>query len=90
MMQRDGHNSEFWTLLQHDEAEIPRHEMLSDFCIDHMSFQPSDILSTSHHGNGFAENPKDDLYAKNEFGVVDPFHKKNGPIIQILEEETLV
>ena len=38
LMQREGHNSECWTLLQYDEAEIPRHEMLSDFHIDHMSF----------------------------------------------------
>ena len=37
LMQREGHSSECWTLLQHDEAKIPRHEMLSDFYTDHMS-----------------------------------------------------
>ena len=37
-MQRDKHNSEFWTLLQHDEAEMTRTDMLSHFCTNHMSF----------------------------------------------------
>ena len=69
MMQREGHSSECWTLLQHDEAEIPRNEMLSDFYTDHLSFQHSEIPSTSHHGSDFAENAKADLYAENEFWV---------------------
>ena len=30
------------------------------------------------------------MYVENEFCVVDPCHKKNGPVCQILEEETLV
>ena len=85
MMQRDGHSLEFWTLLQHDEDEMPRHKILSDFCKDHMSFQPSEISSTSHHGSDFAENSKADLYVENEFCVVDPCHKKNGLICQLLE-----
>ena len=38
MMQREGHSSECCTLLQHDEAEIPRHQILSDFHTDHISF----------------------------------------------------
>ena len=90
MMQRDEYSSEFWTLLQHDEAEIPRPDMLSDFCTDHMSFQPSEIPSTSHHGSDFAENPKADLHDENEFFVVDPCHKKSSILCQILEEDTLV
>ena len=72
--------------MQHGEDEIPRNEILSYFYIDHMSFQHSEIPSTSHHGSDFVENPKDDLYAENDFCVVDPCHKKNGPICQLLEE----
>ena len=86
MMQRDGHSSEFWNILQHDEAEILRHEMLSDFCIDHMSFQPSEIPSTSNHGSDFVENSKASLYVENEFCVVDPWNKKNGIICYLLKE----
>ena len=84
-MQRDGHSSEFWTLLQHDEAEIPRHDILSSSCTDHMSLQTSEIPSTSHHGSDFAENSKDDLHDENEFCVVDPCHKKSSIICQLLE-----
>ena len=73
-MQREEYCSEFWTLLQHDEALMTRNEII----FDHMSFQPSDIPFTSHHGSECAENSKDDLYAKNEFCVVDPCHTKNG------------
>ena len=86
MMQSEGHSSKCWTLLQHDEAEIPRNEMFSYFFIDHMSFQPSNIPSTSHHGSDFAENSKADLFDENVFCVVDPCHNKNCPICQILEE----
>ena len=35
LMQREEHSSKFWTLLQHDEALMKRHEIISD----HMSFQ---------------------------------------------------
>ena len=86
MLQRDEHNSEFWTPLQHDEFEMTWHEMISN----HMSFQPSNIPSTSNHGSDFAENSKADLYDENEFCVVDPCHKKSSIICQLLEEETLV
>ena len=86
LMQREGHSSECWTLLQHDEAEIPRHEMLSDFHIDHMSFQHSEIPSTLDHGSECAENSKDGLYVEDEFYVVDSCHKKNGHICYILGE----
>ena len=55
-----------------------------------MSFQPSEIPSTAHHGSDFAENSKDDLYAENEFCVVDPCQKKYGPVFHLLEEENLV
>ena len=89
-MQRDGHSSEFWTLLQHDEAEMPRHEMLSDFCTDHMSFHPSEIPSISHHESECEENSKADLYVEDDFYVVDSCHKKNGHLCQLFEEETLV
>ena len=64
--------------------------MLSYFCIDHMSFHPLEIPSTSHHGSDFAENSKANLYDENEFFVVDPCHKKSSIICQLLEEETLV
>ena len=84
MMQRDEHNLEFWTLLQHDEAEIPRNKIIYNFLTYHMSFQPSQIPSTSHHRGDFAEDSKADLYVENEFFVVDPCHKKNGPICQLL------
>ena len=30
------------------------------------------------------------MYVENEFCVVDPSHKQNGPVCQLLEEETLV
>ena len=89
-MQRDGYSSEFWTLLQHDEAEIPNNEILSDFCAYHMSFQPLEIPSTSHHGSQCTENSKVDLYVEDEFYVVDSCHKKNGHICQLLEEYKLV
>ena len=85
-MQREEHSSEFWTLLQHDEAEIPRHEMLSNFYTYHMSFYHSEIPSTSHHGSECVENSKADLYVEDEFCVVDPCYKKNGHICQLLEE----
>ena len=79
-MQREGHSSECWTLLQHDEAEISRHDIISNFYIDHMSFQHSEIPSTSHHGSECAKNSKAGRYAKDEFYVVDSCHKKNGHI----------
>ena len=59
---------------------MSRHDMLSDFCTDHMSFQPSEIPSTPHHGSVFAENSKAELFVENEFCVMDPGHKKNGII----------
>ena len=90
MMQRDGHSSECWTLFQNDEAEIPRHEMLSNFYTDHMPFQHSEIPSTSHHGSDCAENSKVGLYVEDEFYVVDSCYKKNGHICQLLGEETLM
>ena len=89
MMQRDQHSSEFWTPLQHDAYEITGNEMLSNIFPCHMSFQPSDIPSTAHHGSDFAENSKADSYAENEFCVVDPCHKRNGLGCQLLEEEIL-
>ena len=55
-----------------------------------MSFQPSEIPSTSHHGSDFTENSKADLFDENEFCVVDPCHKKRIIIFHLLEEETLV
>ena len=70
--------------MHHDESKMPRHEMLFYFFPDHMSFDPLEIPSTSHHGSDFVENPKANLYVENEFGVVDPCHKKNGPICQLL------
>ena len=85
-MQRDEHSSEFWTLLQHDEAEMPRHDIISDSCKYHMSFQPSKRPSTSHHGSDFVENSKADLFDENEFFVVDPCRKKTSVICQLLEE----
>ena len=81
-MQREEHDSKFQTLLQHDETLMTRHEII----YDHMSFQPLDIPSTSHHGSECAENSKADLYVEDEFYVVDSFQKKNGHICQLLEE----
>ena len=83
-MQRDEHSAKFWTPLQHDEAEMTRHEMLYNLCPYHMSLQPLETPSTAHHGSDFAENSKADLYVENEFCVVDPCHKKNGPRFQLL------
>ena len=40
LIQRDEHSSQFFTPLQNDEAEMTRHEMLSNLCPYHMSFQP--------------------------------------------------
>ena len=77
-------------LHEYGEDEMPRYDVLSNLCKDHISLQPSKIPSTSHHGSDFAEDSKADLYDENDFCVVDPYHKKNGPICQILEEEKLV
>ena len=85
MMQRDAHSSYFGTPLHDDEDEILRNEMIYGFCNHQMTFQPLDILSTSHHGSDFAENSKVDLYVENEFCIMDPCHKKNGLICQLLE-----
>ena len=41
-MQRDEHSSYCWTLLQHDEYEISRNDILSYFCSIHVHLQPSD------------------------------------------------
>ena len=46
--------------------------------------KPLEIPSTSHHGSDFAEDSKADLYVENEICVVDPCHKKNCPICQII------
>ena len=73
MMQRNEHISEFWTLMQHDEADMTMHEMLSN----HMSFQPLEIPCTSHHGSECEENSKVGMFVEDEFCVVDPCHKKN-------------
>ena len=74
------------SLHEDDEDEIPRYDVPSDFSNDHISLQLSDISSTSHHGGDFAEDSKVDQYVENEFYVVDPCHKKNGLICQLLEE----
>ena len=83
LMQREGHSSKCWTLLQHDEAEIPRHDMLSNFYIDHMSLHLSEIPSTSHHGSECAENSKAGLYVEDNFYVVESCHNKNGHTCQL-------
>ena len=90
LIQRDAHSSDFFTLSQHDEDEMPMYTILSDLCNDHISLQLSYIPYTSHHGGYFAEDSKADLYVENEFYVVDPCHKKNGLICQLLEEGILV
>ena len=90
LMQRDAHSSDFCTLSQNDEDEMPMYAILSDLCNDHISLQLSYIPYTSHHGGYFAEDSKADLYVENEFYVVDPCHKKNGLISQLLEEGSLV
>ena len=69
---------------------MPRYDILSNLCNDHISLQPSDLTSTSHHGSHFTEYSKADLYVENEICVVDPCHKKSSIICQLLEEETLV
>ena len=69
---------------------MPRYAILSDLCNDHILLQLSEIPSTSHHGGDFAEDSKADLYVENAFYVVDPCHKKNGLICQILQEGSLV
>ena len=66
------------------------HEMLFNLFSYHMSFQPSEIPYSSHHGSDFVENSKADLFDENEFCVLDPCHKKSSIICQLLEEETLV
>ena len=65
------------SLQEDDEDEIPRNDVLSNFCKDHISFQPSEIPSTSYHGSDFATNSKVGRYVENEICVVDPFHKKD-------------
>ena len=41
LMQRDEHSLEFWTPLQHDEAEMIGHDIISNLFPFHISFQPS-------------------------------------------------
>ena len=60
--------------------------MLFDFHKDHMSFQHSEIPSTSHNGSESAENSEAGLYVEDEFDEVDSCHKKNGHICDLLEE----
>ena len=55
-----------------------------------MTFQLSQIPSTSHHGSNFAENSKADLYVENDFCVVDPCHKQDYLRCEPLEGENLV
>ena len=64
--------------------------MLSNFHTNHMSFQHSEVPSTSHNGSECAENSKAGLYVEDEFDVVDSCHKKNGHICHLLEEENLM
>ena len=68
------------TIVSLHEDEMPRYDILSYLCNDHISLQPSKIPPTSHHGSYFAEDSKVDLYVENKIFVVDPCHKKNGLI----------
>ena len=60
------------SLQEDDEDEMPMHDVLSNFCKDHISLQPSEIPSTSYHGSDFATYSKSGLYVENEICVVDP------------------
>ena len=55
-----------------------------------MSFQPSEIPCTSHHGSECVENSKASMYVEDDFYVVSSCHKKFGHICQLLGEETLM
>ena len=59
--------------------------VIYDFQKYHISFQPSEIPSTSYHGSDFATYSKDDRYDENEICVVDPCHKKDGLMCQPFE-----
>ena len=84
LMQRDAYSSKFCTPLQHDEGEIPRNDILSSFCKNKMSFQPSKIPSTSHHGSNFAENSKDDMYDEDDTLVKTDSTNNRFTSIQVL------
>ena len=80
----------FWTPLQHYEAEMEGNEMIYNLFPYHMSFQPSNIPSTTHHGSDFARNSKASLYVEKEFCVVHPCHKHNYLRLKPLEGGNLV
>ena len=73
-----------------EEDEMPRYDVLYDFCKDHISFQPSEIPSTSYHGSDFATYSKVGRYVENEICVVDQCHKQDDIMFQPWEGETLV
>ena len=58
-------------LHEDDEDEIPRYDVISDFCKDYISLQPSKLPSTSYHGSDFAKDYNADMSVENEFWVVD-------------------
>ena len=62
MMQRDAHSSDFCIYWQHDEDEIPKYEVLSDFFRDYNSLQPYDIPSPSYSVNELMRSSNVDVY----------------------------
>ena len=55
-----------------DEDKMARYDLLYDLCKYHISLQPSEIPSNSHHGSDFAKYSKANRYVENEICVVDP------------------
>ena len=64
-------------LHEEDEDEMPRYDVLSNFCKDHISWKPLELPSTSYNGNDFTKYSKVDRYVENDIYVVDPCHKQD-------------
>ena len=64
MMQRDAHSSDFCTYWHHDEYEMPKYEVLSNFCRDYTSLHPYDIPSPSYSVNELIRYSNVDVCAK--------------------------
>ena len=78
------------TIVPTHEYETPMYDVISDFCKDPISLQPSDLPSTQYHGSDFAKYYNVDLYVENGICVVDPCHNQDDLRCQPLEGEKLM
>ena len=90
IMQSDAYSSYFCTYWKHDEDEMPKYEVLFDFCIDYSSFHPYDIPPPSYSVNEFIRSSNVDVYTKKETYDVDLCHKKFEHVCKPLDEGHLM